>query len=104
MKKNRGGETLVEVMVAMSIIAVAALFLLGGISSATNVIKRGVDITTENETVTENVEKAVSEKTDSENATVKVRINGTETEKTVKKISVSNDEAPFIAYDYYYTE
>lgn len=104
MKKNRVGETLVEVMVAMTVIAIAALFLLGGISSAANVIKRGVDITAENETATENIEKAVSEKKDSGNAEVKITINGSETEKTVKKISVSNDEAPFISYDYYYTE
>lgn len=101
---NVKGQTLVEVVIAMTVISIVSLFFLVGISAAANVFVRGTDISIAAEEASLSMERKIDDKEAGEKITAVIYSDGKSENVTVNKITVKSGSDPEITYEYYFPD
>lgn len=101
--KNKA-STLLEVVLAMSVLSIAAMFFVSTMTTSSNLIKRGSELSSLSAAAEKNLEiSRLSENNDAEEVNVTVKIGEENRVVSVKKIKVQISEkiASGMSYTYY---
>ncbi len=100
MQKRSRGTTLIEVVLAMAVLAIVSLFAYTGICAGTNLWQHGVDLKDAETVAAESLERSIRQPDTGTADTVTVTVNGAEHAVSVRKITGS-DPKDLVSYTYY---
>lgn len=100
---NRTGQTLLESLIALTIIAAAALTLLAGVTSGANVRTKTQDLKEADESMRSRAEEMISGGEAQEQTEITVEINGESHTRTVNKTAVSSSDGRPV-YEFYFAD
>lgn len=103
MSRVKKGQTLVETLVAMTIISAAVLVLLAGVTAGAKLLTRAYDMKEADGELSVRAEEQISRREGASQAEITVTIDGVSEKLKVNKISVEPKDSPGMTYEYYYS-